>query len=180
MPKNKETHMVVLASPGDLPEERELVVKVINEINKVARYDNIELELRRWEDDAFPALHKDGPQAIIDEALNIKESDVFIGLFHMRFGTPTHKSSSGTEHEIKQAIDSWEKNGSPEVKIYFKKPMVNIDDISDEDYEQYKKIKSFKKAYREKGLYCQFENNEDFEKEIKKHLEVYLNKKKRV
>ncbi|MGO9790691.1 MAG: hypothetical protein ACLP8S_14730 [Solirubrobacteraceae bacterium] len=40
-----------------------------------------QLSLWRWETDARPGLHLEGPQGLIDERMQIADSDVVIGIF---------------------------------------------------------------------------------------------------
>jgi len=79
------------------------------------------LELYTWDVDVSASYSLGGPQRVIDSDLKIENSDIVIALFYKRFGTPLTDSKSGTEHEIKLAIDSYNKKGTPIIKIYFKK-----------------------------------------------------------
>ena len=111
---------VVLASPSDVQEERNLVPRVIEEINEgVAEDRNLHLSLLRWETDAYPGFHPDGPQGLIDSLLGIEHSDILIGIFWWRMGTPVHDAPSGTVHEINKAIEAWREKGRPHIMIYF-------------------------------------------------------------
>ena len=92
---------IVLASPGDVQAERDALPGIIEELNHgVARDRKLRLELTRWETDAYPGFHPEGPQGLIDPILSIDACDVLIGIFWKRFGTPTRDAQSGTEHEI--------------------------------------------------------------------------------
>lgn len=53
---------LVVASPGDVVEEREILEEVVREINRgVARDRSIVVEVVRWETDAYPGFHSEGP-----------------------------------------------------------------------------------------------------------------------
>src|SRR5450755_504561 len=55
--------------------------------------------------------------------------------FWRRFGTPLTDAHSGLEHEIRRAIESWQRKGTPQVMLYFKSA---IDEpFSSEGQEQY-------------------------------------------
>jgi hypothetical protein len=111
---------VVVASPGDVPAERACLPTVIDEINRdIAREQGLRLELVRWETDAYPGFHPDGPQGLIDPILRIEECDVLIGIFWKRFGTPTLESQSGTEHEFQRAYTTWQQQQRPHIMMYF-------------------------------------------------------------
>jgi hypothetical protein len=82
---------VVVASPNDVQEERDSLQEILEDINQqIAIFFGLYLDLVRYEDDAFPGFHKYGPQGLIDEILQIKDCDVFIGIFWKKFGTPTN------------------------------------------------------------------------------------------
>jgi hypothetical protein len=111
---------IVLASPGDLIAERQSTVQVIEKLNRGLAMDRgYHLELRRWETDTYPGFHPLGPQGQVDISLKVDQCDVFIGIFWLRFGTPTTDSQSGTEHEIRVAIKSWNQRGAPHIMLYF-------------------------------------------------------------
>jgi hypothetical protein len=115
-----QTLRMVLASPGDVIAERKIAGDIVEEINRgVAAALGISLELSRWETDAFPGFHVDGPQGLIDPILRIDESDILVGIFWKRFGTPTANADSGTAHEFEIARKSWLKNARPQIMMYF-------------------------------------------------------------
>jgi hypothetical protein len=93
---------VVVASPSDVQAERDVVPVVVDEVNRwIASLLGLRLEVGRWETDAYPAFHLEGPQALIDRVLRIEDSAIVIGIFWKRFGTPTKDGTTGTEHEIR-------------------------------------------------------------------------------
>jgi hypothetical protein len=54
---------VVVASPGDVQSERDALPAVFDELNRgIAAERGLRLELIRWETDAHPGFHPDGPQ----------------------------------------------------------------------------------------------------------------------
>jgi hypothetical protein len=104
MDKDRRVLRVVVASPGDVARERDAVARVFDEINRgVARDKDVVFEVWRWETDAYPAFHPEGPQPVIDLQLRIADCDLLVGVFWKRFGTPTADAASGTEHEIRLA-----------------------------------------------------------------------------
>ena len=109
MPIQQTVYKIILASPSDVQQERDLVDKVVDKIKAEQKDQVISCVLYRWETDVQPGFNIHGPQAIIDSVFKIEDSDLFIGIFYKKFGTPVGGSESGTEHELKQAIISWEK-----------------------------------------------------------------------
>src|SRR5450755_4298586 len=111
---------MVLVSPGDVAAERDVVSMVVEEVNRqLAPSNGCQLSLWRWETDARPGLHLEGPQGLIDERMEIAESDVVVWIFWKRFGTPTGDAQSGTEHELRMAWEAWRQSGRPDVMVYF-------------------------------------------------------------
>ena len=71
---------IVVASPGDVQAERNALSTVVEELNHgIARDRGVRLELARWETDAYPGFHPEGPQGLIDPILRIETCDILIG-----------------------------------------------------------------------------------------------------
>src|SRR5918997_2388529 len=117
---NRRYIRVVLVSPGDVARERAVAQAVGGELNRgVAGDRGCQLLLWRWETDARPGMHLEGPQGLVDELMDIQDADVVVGVFWKRFGTPTSEAQSGTAHELRRAWTAWKKDGRPEVMVYF-------------------------------------------------------------
>jgi hypothetical protein len=111
---------IVVASPGDVQAERDALPAALEELNRgIAATQGLRLELGRWETDAYPGFHPEGPQGLIDPILRIEDCDVLLGIFWKRFGTPTQEASSGTEHEFLRAYAAWQQHGRPQIMVYF-------------------------------------------------------------
>lgn len=166
-----------ISSPGDCNTERELCEKIIEKINTgLAQHLGINFKLFMWEYDVLPDMGKNG-QEIIDESIVESDYDIFVGIMKNRFGNPTKKAGSGTEHEFNDAIKRKKKsnNNVPKILFFFGKDEVDIDhpDI-DEIIEQRKKVKDFKNQIQDKGLYIDFKNSEDFETLLHRKLELFI------
>ena len=166
--KQKQILRIVLSSPGDVKEERRVMEDVIEELNRGIALDrNLLLELSRWETDAYPGFHAEGPQGLIDPILKIEDCDILLGIFWKRFGTPTKDALSGTEHEIRMAIKSWEQHERPQIMMYFKEAKFETQDR--EEWKQYDLVLRFRKGFPKEGLYWPFKGPE-FEKLARNHL----------
>ena len=171
--ENKRTLRIVLASPGDVSAERDVVAAVVPEVDGTTCRNlapPLALELWRWETDSYPGLHLEGPQGIIDDRLRIDQSDILIGVFRRRFGTPTADSNSGTEHEIRLAIKAWKAHGAPRVMLYFAEDLG--DGAAVQNDEQYLKVQTFKHELmeQEKALVGFFGDAANFENQLRRHL----------
>ena len=106
----KPTIKIFISSPGDTTEERQMVKDVINEWNKSNsethnvsnRYDVI-LIPTLWEDLPPETKANSTPQDNITEAI-LDSSDMLIGIFKIKLGTPTKNYPSGTVEEIERSI----------------------------------------------------------------------------
>lgn len=165
---------IVVASPGDVNTERDCVEGVAAELNRgLADVLGLRLDVIRWETDAFPGFNAAGSQGHIDTALRIEESDLVVGIFWKRFGTPVADAASGTEHEIRNAYRSWEKSGQPQIMVYFNQiPPLNP---TSEESAQWQQVKQFQRdPLFKQGLWWNYDGADAFEKLVREHLTQYL------
>lgn len=151
MPTSITLYKVFLASPGDVEEERQLVKKVIDEINNGGYLSSgSKLELITWQTHTYPSIGVDA-QEVINEQID-DDYDIFIGLMWNRFGTPTNRSESGTKEEFERAFKKNKSNPkSAEVFFYFKTtPPLSLKDV---DLEGLIKIREFQKNLSDQGVY---------------------------
>lgn len=164
---------VVVASPADVARERDAVTKVFDEINRgIARDKNVLCEVWRWETDAYPAFHPEGPQGAIDSQMRIEDCDLLIGIFWRRFGTPTADAASGTEHEIRLAHAAWKDKRRPQVMLYFsERPYAPR---SQDELEQWGKVIAFRKELEKVGLVQFYRNFAKFEALLRQQVTHFL------
>lgn len=158
---------VFIASPSDVEEERDVLEKVIKNVNQsFAGLEPIQLRLVRWEDTVQPAVGGD-PQEIINSQV-AGNYEVFIGILWTRFGTPTPRSDSGTLEEFEAAMARYrEDTSSVVVMFYFKDTPRAPTDI---DPEQLKKVQEFRSKYGQEGIYGTFTDIRSFESTLQIHL----------
>jgi tetratricopeptide (TPR) repeat protein len=161
---------VVVVSPGDVMAERDAVVSVIDELNRrLAPAQGCRLSVWRWETDARPGLHLEGPQGLIDERMQIADSDVVVGIFWKRFGTPTGDAQSGTEHELRNAWEAWRKNGRPDVMVYFSTQPASP--TTSTELEQWHRVVKFREELPKEQLWWSYNDPVGFERHVRGHLE---------
>ena len=103
---------VMIASPGDVKEEREIVTKEVyrwNDAHALSR--KLVLQPVKWETHSTPQLGVP-PQDVPDQILY--DADILIGIFGTRVGTRTEKYISGTVEEIKRHVTA-----GKTAKVYF-------------------------------------------------------------
>jgi len=119
--KDKKEISVFIASPGDVTAERTVVREICEDLNKSALLKpyGISFQAIGWED-AFPSPGR--PQELINRL--VEECDIFVCIFHKRFGSPTGKEASGTLEEFLLAYDSWKSLKKPHIMTYFKEVQI--------------------------------------------------------
>ena len=171
--ETRKIYKCFISSPGDCLEEREACQKVIETINiGLAKHLGINFESFMWEYDVLPDMGKNG-QDIIDEYIIKSNYDIFIGIMKNRFGNPTKKAGSGTEHEFEDALKRKESSSDslPKILFFFGKEKVDPDKL---DYEQFLKVKDFKLKLGGNGLYIDFDDIEIFKKTLSDKLELFI------
>ena len=176
MPYDATVLRVVVASPGDVPAERDIVAKVLDELNKGTAADRgLRMEAVRWETDTYPGFNPEGPQGLIDGLLDIQASDVVVGIFWKRFGTPVSDADSGTEHEIQKAFAAWRDTGQPQIMVYFNQR--SYTPKSREETDQWGKVLDFQKKFPREGLWCPYKGTAEFERNLRTQLSNFLRAK---
>jgi hypothetical protein len=152
---------VMIASPSDVADERQLVRDVIQEWNTI-HSENCKLVLMPvgWETHSVPEMGN-RPQAIINKQL-LETCDLLVAVFWMRLGTPTGVADSGTVEEINKHLAS-----AKPAMIYFSAVPGNPDRV---DREQYEKLRAFKDDLRSRGLFDEYENVITFRTKFARHL----------
>jgi len=170
---------VVVASPSDVQDERDKVPVVVDELNRgVAADRGLRLEVYRWETDAYPGFHAEGPQGLIDSVLRIEDSDIFIGIFWRRFGSTTANGKTGTEHEIALAHEAYRKNNRPQIMVYFNQKAYAPKSV--EEINQWRKVLRFRRAFPKEGLWWAYKGPSDFEKQLRIHITNFIRDRFRV
>ncbi len=156
----------MLASPGDVNEERQIAREIIldwNNINSLSK--GIVLLPIDWKYNAVPT-RGDRPQEIINKQV-LKNADLLVGIFWTRIGTPTGKALSGSVEEIENHINS----GKPAMLYFSNRPAVP----SIVNQKQYKAVEKLKKECHSNGLINTFNTTEDFKMQLQRHLSMTVN-----
>jgi len=147
MPNVSQQYAVLIASPSDLPEERQAAKQAIWDWNDLhAEAEGVTLLPKMWETHATPAFG-DRPQGIINEQL-VKNADLLIGMFWTKIGTSTGAAVSGTAEEIDQIVAA----GKPAM-LYFSTRAIDPTKI---DVKQLKGLKAFKQETYKRALVGSF------------------------
>lgn len=138
-----ETYRVIIASPGDLVEERQAATEAMSEWNtQHSVAESVVLLPIKWETHAMPQVDV-RPQEAINLQL-VHDCDILIGMFWTRLGTSTGVAESGTVEEIQQFVAA----GKPAL-LYFSNRPIDPDKI---DIRQHKKLRNFNLSTYKKAL----------------------------
>ena len=157
---------VMIVSPSDVQEEREIAKKVLyrwNEIN--SRYHNIVFSVLGYDINA----HADSgqhPQESLNHQL-LEQADLIIAIFWTKLGSPTTEYSSGSVEEISRHIQNGKK-----ALIYFSKKKVDLEKV---DSEQYKKLQDYKRSIQGNTFYKEVPTEDEFEKLLKDEIQLIAN-----
>jgi hypothetical protein len=138
VPQVRHVFRVVLACPSDVqPERNALAVAISIDLNQLLRDMELSafVELSRWETDAYPGLHEQGPQSLVASGLPSEDCDILIGVVWKRLAI-------GTEHEIRKALAARKLRGTPQVMLYFGKNP--YEPTSPSEISQLQRLQEFK------------------------------------
>jgi hypothetical protein len=171
MPKKALLVQLFVASPSDVTAEREQLEALVAEMNKVWRKSlGVFCELLRWETDVHPAFGSE-QQAVINAQIG-DEYDIFIGILWNRFGTRTACADSGTMEEFERAYLRRQKDGKPEIMVYFKDAPISPSKI---DPTELLKVQKFKDSVSKRGgVYATFNDMDSFSSLLRVHLSAIV------
>ncbi|MFM4846737.1 hypothetical protein ACEUDP_18690 [Aeromonas caviae] len=156
---------VLIASPGDVDEEREAIPDVISRWNNTnAESSNVVLLPVKWETHSAPLLG-DRAQGVINNQI-VTSCDMVIGVFWTRLGSPTGVSESGTAEEIEWFIE----NNKP-VMVYFSSRNIDPKNL---DIDQYKSLKEFEKKMQKLGLTGSYTSITDFKEQLLNQISINI------
>lgn len=157
---------VMIASPSDVPGERQAVREILYEWNAVHASERKQVLLPvGWETHSAPDMGGH-PQAIINKQV-LLNCDLLVGIFWMRIGTATAEYASGAVEEIERHIAS-----SKPTMLYFSEAHVRPDAVIS---KQYRQLQKFKDSCRSRGLYEGFNSVDSFKNKFRNQLHIILN-----
>src|SRR5258708_4201917 len=132
---------IMIASPGDVAAERNVIRDVVHDWNATHSEERAQVLLPiGWETHSAPEMG-DRPQEIINRQL-LRGCDLLIAVFWTRIGSPTGKADSGTVEEIEEHIAA----GKPAM-VYFSGAPVHLESVQ---AEQYAALKQFRESCRQR------------------------------
>ncbi|MGB4108034.1 MAG: hypothetical protein WBK55_09625 [Alphaproteobacteria bacterium] len=165
MPFSATVFNVLIASPSDVPDEREAIAASLHEWNALNSQETGKLLLPvMWESHSAPSM-SDRPQGIINDQV-VKACDMLIGAFWTRLGTPTGVEDSGTVEEIK-----WFLKHEKPVMLYYSTAPIPREKL---DTKQFEKLEAFKKEIRDKGIQDEYSSVAELQSRLSRHLTIVM------
>jgi hypothetical protein len=154
-------YRVMLASPSDVTQERSLFPAILDVWNAQhsAREGAVILPVK-WETHSTPEMG-DRPQAIINKQL-VNESDILVGVFWTKLGTPTGVAASGSVEEVEEFLAK-----KKPVLLYFSNAPVVASSIN---VEQYELLKEYRDRILAEGLVASYDSVDEFRELLLRHL----------
>lgn len=155
---------VMIASPSDVAEERQLVRDAIYEWNAIhSKQFGVMLNPVGWETHVAPEMGS-RPQEIINKRI-LNNSDILLAIFWTRLGTETGEYVSGTVEEISKHI-----NSQKLTSIYICDKPIPPSQIT----EQYQKLQVQIKEWMPSGVLDFYNDLSSFKQKIKDHLSLHI------
>jgi hypothetical protein len=171
---------IFVASPSDLRPERQIVNRVLAELNSAPEYRlDVKFVPFLYEDSA-PAVVGVEPQAVVDDfMLRAEDANIVICMFWNRLGTPLdavdpetgHAYESGTAYELLKSYRHFRQHGAPIVLLYRCVREANLDEAGRHEASRVDAFfERFSAAGDLRGLVGQFTHADDFAWTLRTHL----------
>lgn len=174
--KNVEKVRVFLASPGDVHNERNEVIKIVDQINfLISDKFRILFEVINWEK-MTPGMGR--AQQVVNKKARIdRDVDLFIGVLWARFGSYPGKNKynaeSGTQEEFEQAYECFNNTGIPHIKFFWCQRNIGVRSSPD----QLSKVQNFMDEFgpngNHPGLIKEYKTIKEFRSDISSVLLEY-------
>lgn len=153
--------IVMIASPGDVSDERAVARQVVDDWNR-DHAENLGLVLLAigWDTHSAPELGA-SPQRIINSQV-LARADVLVAIVGSRMGTATADADSGTAEEIDRHAAAGKL-----AMVYFSDVPVSPSAV---DAAQHARVLAFKKSMQDRGLYHTFRSIDSFREDLRRQL----------
>jgi Domain of unknown function (DUF4062) len=166
MPELVKLFRVFVAAPSDVDEEHEIIRGQIEQWNRDhGPLSQTRVEFTNWHTHSHPAAGS-RPQSLINKQV-VDKSDIVVGIFNARFGSPTGVADSGTEEEIRRSIKR-----SKMVMVYFANlPLPR----RRKERHEFAQIEDFKHRLGKNAVYHTYTDMPTFEAAFRQHLAAAMN-----
>ena len=166
MPEQVQLFRLFVGAPSDVDEALDVIRGQIEQWNRDhGPLSRARVEFTNWRTHSHPAAGA-RPQALINKQV-VDQSDILVGIFNSRFGSPTGVADSGTEEEIRRSI----KRGKT-VMVYFANLPVPKQRKARNEFTR---IEKFKRKLGQHALYHTYTDLKAFEDAFRQHLAGAMN-----
>ncbi|KKL03464.1 hypothetical protein LCGC14_2625910, partial [marine sediment metagenome] len=153
---------VMIATPSDVQEEREIVREIIHEWNATHSNTARLVLLPVGSDTHAVPVMGDRPQEILNEQI-LRDCDLLVAVFWRRIGTDTGRAPSGTVEEVREHLEA----GKPAM-LYFSNALVAPSSV---DQTQYLALLEFKEQCKTEGLIEEYDSLDEFRQRFSRQLQ---------
>lgn len=171
---------IFISSPGDLEEERQIVRRVLEKLNRGPLREQYYFYSLLFEDEVPPEIGKNA-QEIVNRYMQVQNSYILVSMFWTRMGTPftiidtKERYESGTQYEFLKGYENYQKTNHPHILLYRKKKA-----NPQADPDQRDRVESFFNNFigdppKLKGLFAPYTEPAEFEKKVEAHIVKIIN-----
>jgi hypothetical protein len=166
MPETILLYRVLFAAPDDVTDELSVAEELVDQWNvQHGQRRRTRLELTNWKTHSYPSVGT-RPQALLNRQF-ADRSDIVVGVFFKRLGTPTGKARSGTVEEIHRAVRKKKR-----VMVYFSKRRGAGHNPNAKREEA--RIDSYKRRFGRNALYGTYASLDEFRSTLRNHLALVM------
>lgn len=166
MPEKILLFRVFVGAPSDVDEALDVIRGQIEQWNRDhGPLVQARVEFTNWRTHSHPAAGG-RPQELLNKQV-VDKSDIVVGIFNTRFGSPTGKADSGTEEEIRRSI----KKGKTVMVYFANRPTPKQRKARNE----FARIEKFKRKLGKDALYHTYTDMTSFEDAFRQHLAGAMN-----
>jgi hypothetical protein len=156
---------VMIASPSDLQDERNIIRGAIYDINNIyAKENSAVLMPVGWDTHSPSEIVGRRGQELINERL-LRDCDLLVAVFGHKIGTPTGDYPSGSVEEIERHVAA----GKPAM-VYFTKQLAPID----ADQSQLTGVQKLRAWCESRGIYKFYADLEDLRHTVDRDIRILL------
>lgn len=167
MPKTIQSYSMLISCPSDVLEFLPQIEEAVASFNRgYGKQRSIQISTSHWTKNSYSDLEKGKSGQDKLNSQIVDESDMMVGIFWTKFGTPTDRYGSGTEEEIERMLNSGKK-----VMLFFLDKPISPSKI---DTDQLSRVMQFREHIEKNryGLYSSLENEATIAIKLRDQLEM--------
>lgn len=167
MSQTIKSYSMLISCPSDVLEFLPQIEEAVASFNRsYGKQRSIQVSTLHWTKNTYSDLESDTSVQVKLNTQIVDGSDMMVGIFWTRFGTPTDRYGSGTEEEIERMLSKGKK-----VMLFFLDKPISPSKI---DTDQLSRVMQFKEHIEKNkyGLYSILENEASISIKLRDQLEM--------